>query len=165
MKKKFNFYSPFTWISLGFGSGLSPVAPGTIGSLFALVLYIFLIDPFILTSIDTIFLVVFIFLAYILGVLSYRQTVDEEKDPSFFVWDEFVGMWIACLPFSFFNWNYSFLAISFMMFRLLDILKPWPIYIIDKKKGSSAVMLDDVVAGIISIPCSVLIYILISYSS
>ena len=52
MKKSFNFYNPLTWVALGFGTGCSPVAPGTAGSLLASIIYIVLINPLITSFLD-----------------------------------------------------------------------------------------------------------------
>jgi len=71
------------------------------------------------------------------------------KDPSSIVWDEFVGMWIALfmLP-----TGWYWLIAAFVLFRIFDIWKPWPIGWLDiNLKGGAGIMLDDVAAGLISL--------------
>ena len=160
--KSFDYYNPMTWIALGFGSGLSPVAPGTTGSFLAVCIYYFLINPFILEPIDFIFFLIFVFGSYVLGIFAHDKVVGKEKDPSYFVWDEFVGIWITCIPLFFIKNDFLYLFLSFLIFRFLDIFKPWPIIFFDQKEGSKGVMLDDVLAGLITIPASLLIFLLIS---
>jgi phosphatidylglycerophosphatase A len=63
------------------------------------------------------------------------------------VWDEFVGQWIALLPALLAPW--WAVAAGFLLFRLFDVWKPWPIAWFDRRvKGGFGVMLDDVIAGI-----------------
>ena len=93
-----NLRNPLSWLSLGFGSGLSPVAPGTAGSILALAIYYFLLSGLLVTWIDSFFFLLFIVISFLLGLYIYPRTVEEENDPGSYVWDEFVGMWIACLP-------------------------------------------------------------------
>ncbi len=133
---------PIYFLALGFGSGLSPKAPGTCGSLVALIIYV----PLSL-------LPVFAYLAYILlafmlgvyicGVAANRLDV---KDPGAIVWDEFVGMWIALIIAP---EGWSYLVLAFLLFRLFDIFKPWPVDYLDRNiEGGLGVMMDDVAAGI-----------------
>jgi phosphatidylglycerophosphatase A len=160
--RSFDLYNPITWISIGFGAGLSPIAPGTLGSLFAAVIYFFLINPLILNFLDIVYFVFFLCGSYILGIYAYNLTVEGDQDPDYFVWDEFIGMWISCLPMIFIDQDSIYLILAFIIFRLFDILKPWPIVIFDRKESALGVMLDDIVAGLMTIPFSVLIYLFIS---
>ena len=91
-----------------------------------------------------------IFLSFFIGLYIYPRTVEEENDPGSFVWDEFVGMWIACLPLAFLENSFIWLVISFFLFRLFDIRKPLGIKFFDKRHGALNVMMDDVIAGFYS---------------
>jgi phosphatidylglycerophosphatase A len=155
-KKRMQLKKLLTLISLGFGSGLSPIAPGTSGSIFALGLYFFFIHPFITNLVSLMLLVAFLVGSFLLGIYAYQKTVTGEEDPGSFVWDEFVGMWIACLPISIFV-NFDFISknnwwfvMAFVLFRAFDILKPRPIKYFDDKAGGFYVMMDDVAAGSIA---------------
>ena len=112
-----NFKKPLTWFAIGFGSGLSPFIPGTVGSLLAILIFYFLIVPFLRP-----FAYIFILTAYVLlvvtsfffGLYLYRKTMAAEKDAKIFVWDEFVGMWIASFPLVVFEsfWPWIILSLS-----------------------------------------------------
>ena len=72
----------------------------------------------------------------------------EIKDPAIIVWDEFAGMWVAMLFLPSLYW----LPVAFALFRLFDVLKPWPVSWADQKlDGGLGIMLDDVIAGILSL--------------
>jgi phosphatidylglycerophosphatase A len=142
--------NPLSWIALGFGSGLSPVAPGTIGSLFALIIYYFLFEGNLISWFDNFLFALFILSSFLVGLYIYPKTVKEDNDPSSFVWDEFVGLWIACLPIAFLENTLFWLVISFFLFRLFDIWKPLGIKFFDSKHGAFNVMIDDAIAGFYS---------------
>ena len=78
---------------------------------------------------------------------AYPKTVEGEEDPSSFVWDEFVGMWVACIPLAIIDFPLMWLFISFLLFRIFDIWKPLGIKVFDRKHGAFYVMIDDVLAG------------------
>ena len=143
--------TPAGWLACGFGSGLTPVAQGTFGSLAALL-------PWLLLRHLSIPLYVLVLLAgFAIGVwacdIAGRALgVDDHRS---LVWDEFIGQWIALIPlllpallpkrFSMWWW----LLAGFVLFRLFDVWKPWPIRWMDRHlKGGMGVMVDDVVAGI-----------------
>ena len=78
-------------------------------------------------------------------------------DPSEIIIDEFIGQLLSLIPLLFLsnfklNLDYLFelLLFSFLLFRFFDILKPWPINIIDRSRTSLSILLDDMVAGLIS---------------
>ena len=130
-------------IGLGFGSGLSPVAPGTTGSLVALVIYYLLsmvaegIAPYILAAL--------ILVGTPLGIWTTGLLVTEaDPDPGRAVWDEFVGMWITCLLLPA---TIPWLAAAFFTFRVFDVIKPWPARRLESLHGGLGIMADDVVAG------------------
>jgi|TARA_B110000495_G_scaffold198271_1_gene209796 phosphatidylglycerophosphatase A len=134
--------SPVMLLAFGFGSGLSPKAPGTVGSLFGLVLWVFLAKlslPFYLGFVTVSTLVGI----YICGAAADRLGV---HDHGGIVWDEFVGLWIAmaALPVSWLS-----ITLGFGLFRLFDIFKPWPIRWMDKNiSGGLGIMIDDIAAGV-----------------
>jgi phosphatidylglycerophosphatase A len=144
---KMNLKNPLSWLSLGFGSGLSPYAPGTMGSLLALFIYYLVFNDLLPYWINSLFFLTFIIFSFFIGLYIYPRTVEDENDPGSFVWDEFVGMWIACLPLSLIETSMTWLFISFLIFRLFDILKPLGIGSYDQKHGAFYVMIDDVLAG------------------
>jgi phosphatidylglycerophosphatase A len=70
-------------------------------------------------------------------------------DPGFVVWDEFVGQWVALVPLLWLPFAWWWLAMGFVLFRLFDVAKPWPVSWADRTiEGGLGVMLDDVLAGI-----------------
>ena len=129
------------FLAFGLGSGLAAVAPGTAGSALGLLLFIpALYAPFPVQ-------VVIIVIGFVLGVWVSDRVAKhmEVKDPGGIVWDEFVGMWITLL------WLPSeiWLPAAFLLFRLFDIWKPWPVRVADEKlAGGFGIMLDDVFAGL-----------------
>ena len=120
--------------------GKLPIAPGTWGSLGALILWIFLPLSYSLQ-------LIIIVLLFIVGVISSKKMALEmdDHDPSEVVIDEAVGMGIALfmLPHSI-----AMYTMAFILFRIFDILKPSFIYQIENLPGGWGIMLDDVCAGI-----------------
>ena len=137
--KKINLNTMFVSV---LGIGFIPIASGTFGSLAGLVIGYFLN----LLSYNLFFL--FIPTLFILGVIASNtyQKLTGEKDSSVIVIDEVVGQLIAMM---FVMDNIVLVFISFIIFRIFDILKPWPASYADKKMSDGfGVMLDDVFAGI-----------------
>lgn len=135
--------SPWGWIACGFGSGLTPKAQGTFGSLAAIVPWLLLRDLSVPAWL------VIIALSFALGVWACEVAgrILGVADHRSLVWDEFVGQWIALLPALLAPW-WAVLG-GFVLFRLFDVWKPWPIAWFDRRvKGGFGVMLDDVIAGI-----------------
>ena len=125
--------------------GKIPLAPGTWGSLVALLLW-YLIKPKI---IDPLFLLItggLFFIGIAVSEIITREL--DNYDPKEIVIDEWVGMWIALylVPHSIF-WG----LVSFFLFRFFDIFKPGPVQIMDDIHSPIGVMLDDVVAGILAL--------------
>tara|TARA_B100000029_G_scaffold487568_1_gene543216 strand:+ start:2065 stop:2580 length:516 start_codon:yes stop_codon:yes gene_type:complete len=152
--KQVNLRNPLTWFAVGFGTGFSPFVPGTLGSLLALVLFYFLIVPFLKPfaySFVILFYLFLVLISFFLGLFLYVKTMGEKKDAKIFVWDEFVGMWIALFPLVI--WDLFCLwciFLSFLSFRFFDILKLGPISYFDKLGNPFGVMMDDVIAGLFS---------------
>ena len=136
-----------------FYTGLSPKAPGTVGSLLALVCGVLIIRYI---SLETLFLgAVLLTLAGIKEINSYEAGGGQHDDKSIVI-DEVVGMWLA-LVLSSTSWIQ--IVLSFLFFRLFDIWKPSLIGKIDAHvKGGLGVMGDDILAGIIAGICSAGVY-------
>ena len=133
--------NPIHLLAFGFGSGLSPKAPGTMGTLAAIPLFL-IINNFNLYIYLIVLSLVILFGIKICDVTS--KDLDVHDHPGI-VWDEFAGFLITmtAVPMS---WQ-TVLA-GFLLFRFFDILKPWPIGWLDKKvAGGFGIMLDDIVAG------------------
>ena len=134
------------FLTVGF-SGLSPKAPGTVGSFISLILGLFLLE---FLHVSTLFL-----LALLISVIAIKQIDIYEKevgmhDGKEIVIDELAGMWIALSICGINSTNILILApLAFLFFRLFDIWKPSIIGKIDRDvKGGLGVMGDDVMAGI-----------------
>lgn len=135
---------PAGWIAAGFGSGLVPRAQGTFGSLVALLPWWFLWRGLSLPAYGLMLILGFTVGVWACGESSRRIGFPDHRA---LVWDEFVGQWIALLPVLAGPW--WMMAIGFVLFRLFDVAKPWPIGWLDARvKGGAGVMLDDVVAGV-----------------
>ncbi|WQY34660.1 phosphatidylglycerophosphatase A [Helicobacter pylori] len=127
-----------------FFSGYSKKAPGTIGSLVALLLGL----PVLIFSANTLFLA-----AVLIGLIAIAQIDEEEEeskihDSSYIVIDELVGMWLAM---AISGLSLAGVVLSFIFFRIYDITKPSLIGKIDKEvKGGLGVVADDALAGVLA---------------
>jgi phosphatidylglycerophosphatase A len=139
-----------------FGIGFIPIAPGTFGSLFAILIWYVFINLF------SIFYFIALFL-FVLSVSFYLTDIYldnyKKKDPSEVIVDEFLGQSIPLLFIV--NFNIYEVLIAFVTFRFFDIYKIYPINKIEDLKGSYGVILDDIVAGIYSLIILMLYKILI----
>lgn len=138
---------PAHFLALGFGSGLSPKAPGTAGTVVALPMFALLT---MLTISPTTQLIAITFL-FIIGVPLCTQTGNAlgVSDHGSIVWDEIVAMMLV-LVFTPATWLWW--CVAFALFRLFDIWKPFPIRQCDAKlKGGFGVMFDDLLAAIYAI--------------
>ncbi len=139
--------NPVHLLAFGFGSGLSPKAPGTAGTTLAVLLYL----P--MTQLSVIGYSVVIALSFVAGIWICERTSRDlgVHDHGGIVWDEFVGFWIT-MYLAPANWLW--IGVGFVLFRALDILKPWPIKWADKQVGGGfGIMLDDALAGIMAALC------------
>ena len=142
-----------------FGIGYLRPAPGTWGSLFAIILAILLVEIFGLIGFIFALLSISIFGWWATSV--YLKQI-KTKDPSEVVIDELVGQWIAVLPIVISAFYFKLEPFdlwpgwisSFLFFRLFDILKPSLIGWADEKNGALGVMLDDIFAGIAAAICT-----------
>ena len=134
---------PFGWIATGLGSGLAPKAPGTFGTLAALVVWWFALRGLAWPMYLAVVAVVFA-----LGIAASNWTARRinRSDPGLIVIDEFIGLWLALFALPGVSWPW--IVAGFALFRLFDIAKPWPVGWADRRvKGGLGVMLDDALAG------------------
>jgi phosphatidylglycerophosphatase A len=126
-------------IATGLGSGYAPIAPGTTGSLLALILYILIpLTPWWWLAI--------VILACVIGTITGTYVEKQtKKDPGIVVIDEMAGQWLSLL---FLPRNIPVFIAAFIIFRILDIVKPFPANRSQKIAGGLGIMLDDVIAGI-----------------
>lgn len=133
---------PAHLLACGFGSGLSPWAPGTAGTLFAWAVF-----PLLRLACNDVVLALFLLIAFVGGVLAVHRTgVDlGVTDHGAIVWDEIVPFWMVlflCPP----AWGWQLAA--FLLFRLFDITKPEPARYFDTRvKNGFGVMMDDLCAA------------------
>ncbi len=157
------------WVATGFGSGRIRPAPGTWGSLAALVAWC-AIAPFLATPwpwlSELLFLALPVAMTWVAVAASDRVVAETGlKDPQYIVADEWAGLWIALwavrwevarnLPrlFAHGGWRWlPALLIPFVLFRLFDIWKPWPVKQIQVLPAGAGVVADDVVAGLYALP-------------
>ncbi len=133
------------WLATCFKIGHLPIAPGTWGSLAAVIgwwLWLQYLDPLVF--------IVLIITIFIIGVFATNIIIDHtgEKDPSRIVIDEVAGQWLGLLVLPD---GALYIAAAFISFRLLDIIKPWPIRHLEKFPKGWGVMLDDMLAGILTL--------------
>ncbi|MES0491678.1 MAG: phosphatidylglycerophosphatase A [Leptospirales bacterium] len=137
----------YKFIATGFYSGLLKPAPGTWGSL-AAIFIIFLFQYLCPWNMKFMLLLFFLFTITV-GTFSVRKYIRKnlKKDPSEVVIDEWAGQ---ALTFVFVATTVPNLIAGFILFRFLDILKPWPIKSFEKLPGEWGIMLDDIAAGILA---------------
>ena len=139
---RFLFSHPAHLVACGFGSGLSPFAPGTVGTLFSWATF-----PLLRPWMNDFELLAFLIICFIVGVLAAHKTGADlgVVDHGSIVWDEIVPFWMVlffCPP----GWEWQTLA--FFLFRVFDIVKPQPARYFDEKvKNGFGVMTDDLFAG------------------
>lgn len=137
--------SPAQLFAFGFGSGLSPVAPGTVGTLAAVPLYYFGLAQLSLPAYLALVMVALILGVWICDVASRELGVHDHPG---IVWDEFVGFWIAAIALP---PEPLWIGLAFTVFRLYDIIKPWPVSWLDEHvSGGLGIMIDDIAAGILA---------------
>jgi phosphatidylglycerophosphatase A len=141
------YSNPVHALAFGFGSGLAPRAPGTCGTLTAIPIFL------LICQLPVLHYLLFVLAAVLLGIYLCGKTARDlgVHDHSGIVWDEFVGYWItmAAIPV-----NAVTLIAGFVLFRLLDIWKPFPIRWLDQHvKGGFGIMIDDILAGLLAWLC------------
>lgn len=129
-------------LGTGLGLGLAPLAPGTVASLAAVLIYGFSPLPA-----DSVGFFVLIAAGFVVGAWATGTLISPENhDPGRAVWDEFIGMWATCLLLP---KSLAWLAAAFVCFRVLDVLKPWPVRRFERLPGGWGIMSDDLAAGVI----------------
>ena len=134
-----------------FGIGYSPIAPGTIGSIFSIVFLYFLIK-FVSYSFLVIIFLIILFTA--LKLIEKYSNLLKSHDSSTIVIDEFLGIFLIILFYDYLKFTNDFIMflLILILFRFFDILKIFPINWVDKNiKNSFGVVLDDLLAGVYSI--------------
>jgi len=133
---------PEHWLAYGFGAGLSPMAPGTLGTLVAIPIYL------VLANLPSLVYAVALAALIAVGIWACGKVAAEsdEDDPPAIVWDEVVGFLVAmaAAPVVSLAW----IIMGFLLFRLFDIYKPWPVSWAEKRfKGGLGIVADDLIAG------------------
>jgi phosphatidylglycerophosphatase A len=150
----FMFRHPAHWVALGFGSGLSPKAPGTVGTLWAWLSWWAIQDFFTLSEQFAIILI-----ASLVGVWACKVTAQNLgiSDPSAIVWDEVVAFWLVLLMLS--PASFTTQLTAFALFRFFDVVKPGPVAWADQLfkgfgwRGAFGILLDDFVAAFCTLLC------------
>lgn len=139
--------NPIHFLAFGLGSGAVPKAPGTFGTLAAIPIW------YLFADLSADYYLLLLVLSFALGCWLCGKTSEDlgVHDHGGIVWDEFVGLWITYLALP---QGWGWVLIGFVLFRVFDILKPWPIGWADKRvSGGLGIMLDDVLAGIMALGC------------
>ncbi len=142
--------SPVMWLAFGGGTGLSPRAPGTVGTLPGLLLGWLLMmlaapwgDVAVIILLLAVTLVLSVVGVYLCGEASRRLGV---HDHGGIVFDEIVGVLLVFVSLPETWWQ---VALIFLWFRVFDVIKPWPISWLDRRvHGGLGIMLDDLLAGV-----------------
>jgi phosphatidylglycerophosphatase A len=149
MSKFPDLKNPIHFIASLGGIGKIPIAPGTWGSIFA-----FLIFIYISHYVDML-IVVILSIPFSIWICEKASINLIEKDHKSIVIDELVGIWIALIPALYLSTQTlrtSYAVFALIFFRLFDILKPFPVSYFDKNfKNGLGIVLDDLIAGIIAI--------------
>lgn len=134
---------PLGWLAAGFGAGFSPRAPGTAGSLAALLPWWFLmrdLSPLAYWAV--------VAAGFAIGCWAAHWVIRETRieDPGLVVWDEYIGVWIALFAAPA---GWPWMLAGLVLFRVFDIAKPWPVSWADRQlHGGFGAMLDDALAGL-----------------
>ena len=128
-------------LATGFGAGLVPVAPGTIGTLVGVLICLICWPlPWLLR----LFIVIFL-LVLAIYIAERAEQIYRKKDDQRIVIDEIAGFQVTMLPVAITGLH---LLVGFVLFRIFDILKPFPLRDLQKMPGGLGIVLDDVAAGI-----------------
>ena len=129
------------FVATGAGSGYAPVAPGTAGSAVGLLLF------WPLSWLPFGWQIGVTAAVFVLGALAASHVATQVglKDPGIVVVDEVVGMWISLLSLPL---TPIIAALGFFLFRVMDVLKPWPARDFEHLPGGWGIMTDDVMAGV-----------------
>jgi phosphatidylglycerophosphatase A len=158
--------NPIHFFAFGFGSGLSPVAPGTFGTLMAVPFWLFgfaYLSPLVY--------LLFLLLVVVVGIWLCDETARDMgvHDHPGIVWDEFAGYFLTMLPYTLLTPQMVgvgslghmtvWALVGFAVFRVFDILKPSPVKQVDQHvHGGLGIMLDDLVAGVYAFVVMMVVY-------
>lgn len=143
-----HFKDPIHWLAFGLGSGLSPKAPGTVGTIAALPVYWFL-----LTELEPFAYLLVLLISTVVGVYFCGKTARDLNvhDHGGIVWDEWVGIWLTLFLAPV---GLGWMLLGFVFFRFFDIIKPWPIKWFDQHvHGGLGIMIDDIIAAVFAWLC------------
>ncbi|MGE4546223.1 MAG: phosphatidylglycerophosphatase A [Desulfurella sp.] len=137
-------------IATVFGVGYTAYAPGTIGSLFGVLIYMFLKEASLSIYLLTVACL------FVVGTIASEivESAYNIKDPSFVIIDEVVGMLVTL---AFVSYSFWAVALGFLFFRIIDISKIPPLNFLERIGGGLGIMLDDLVGGIMA---GILLYII-----
>lgn len=144
---------PIYFFAFGFGSGAMPFAPGTFGTLMAIPFYL-LLQPLPLWA----------YLIFVIGFCALSmwacervsRDINIHDHPGMCI-DEFAGFFVTMINAPS---GWQWILLGFLLFRLFDIWKPWPINILDKKvHGGVGMVLDDIVAGIFAMAVMMILHL------
>lgn len=144
---KLKLSNPLHLLALGFGSGLSPIMPGTMGTLAAIPLYL------LIQGLAAPWYIAILVVGFIAGIWFCNAATHAigQPDHGAIVWDEIIGFGITMFMAPA---GWVWILVGFVLFRFFDILKPWPIRWFDRRvHGGFGIMLDDVVAGLFALAC------------
>ena len=137
--------NPVHLLAAGFGSGLSAKAPGTAGTVIGVAVYLLLnelaVAPYIGVCV----------VLFIAGVWICERAADDlnEHDHPSIVYDEIVGYLVTMIAIPA---QWPWILAGFTLFRVFDIIKPWPISVLDRRvKGGFGIMIDDFVAALLAL--------------
>lgn len=159
MSKFPDLKNPIHFIATLGGIGKIPIAPGTWGSIFGFIVFIYV------SHYVDMLIVVILSIPFSIWICEKASINLIEKDHKSIVIDELVGIWVALAPALYLSTQSSrtlYVVLALIFFRIFDILKPFPISYFDKNyKNGLGIVLDDLIAGVMAIfPAMALIYLI-----
>ncbi len=136
------FGNPIHFLAFGFGSGLAPVAPGTFGTLVGIPFFLFMVS----LPLWAYLLLTLAFFLFGVWICDRSSKLLGVHDHGGIVWDEIVGYLVTMIAAP---QGWEWIVIGFILFRIFDIFKPWPIAYLDRHvSGGFGIMIDDILAGV-----------------
>lgn len=149
----------FRFIGSFLGLGFIPIARGTIATIIAVVIYLLFPDAF-KAQISLILAFIFFFIS--IPILTELEKFDG-SDPNYFVLDKMIGIWFAFSN-PFFQAEFLWIVVIFVLFRLFNIFKPFPINLLNSKQGPFFVLADDIASGLIASLIYQIFYMIYNFS-